>query len=130
MLLYKSGTCLLFVVTITFSEFSVWSKPVTIIEQIYSPISWSSSGENTTVLPKYNVSCSSVLVWLKVKTRGDSDNEVLPLHSTLTSDGDTPTTTIAVHINVWGSPIIDPSTDCDMLINISGTNKDEKLTTH
>ena len=90
---------------------------------MYSPISWSSNGENVTVLPNFNLCCDPVLLWLNIETRGDSDNELCPLHSTLTRDGDTPITTIAVQTSVWGSPTIDPSTDCDMSIRISGTNK-------
>ena len=112
-----------FAVTVTASEFPILSKPVTITEQVYSPMSYPSNGENVTVLPNFNLYCDPVLVWLNIATRGDSDNEVLPLHSTLTRDGDTPVTTIAVQISVWGSPITDPSTDCDMSIDISGTKK-------
>ena len=90
---------------------------------MYSPMSRPNNGENSTVLVKFNISYDSVLVWLSTETRCDSDNEALPLHWTLTSDGDTPTTIVAVHISEWGSPIIDPSADCDMSIGILGTSK-------
>ena len=109
--------------TITLSEFPLLSKPITVTEHVYSPISWPSNGENVTVLENFNLCSDLVFVWLKIITRGDSDNDVFPLHSILTRGGDTPTTTIAVQTSVWGSPIIDPSTDCDMSIGILGTSK-------
>ena len=102
---------------------STLSKPVTVIEHVYSPASWPSNGENVTVLENFNLCCDLLLAWSNIETRGDSDNEVPSFHSIVTRDGDTPTTTVAVQTSVWGSPITDSSTDCDMSIGILGTSK-------
>ena len=51
-----------FAATITLPEIPISSKPVTVTEQMYSPASWASSGENVIVLPNFNLWCDLAMV--------------------------------------------------------------------
>ena len=81
-------------IIITLSELSASPKPVTDTEQICSPLSLLSNGENVIIL----VYCSPSLTVILILDDGDVKSRLSQL--TITSDDDTPSTTVTVQVRM------------------------------
>ena len=96
---------------ITLSELLASLKSVTDTEQVYSPLLALSSGKKLIVL----VNCVPLSTVILSLDNNDAESSLSQL--TITSDDDTPLTSVTVQYRVWFSPLTDPSSDCDTLIN-------------
>ena len=101
-------------VIIKLSELLASLKPVTDTEQVYCPLS-ESSGTKLIVL----VNCNSSSTVILSLDSNDAESSLSQL--TITSDDDTPLTSVTVQYRVWFSPLTDPSSDCDTMTNACGT---------
>ena len=98
-------------IIVTESELLASLKPVTDTEQVYCPLLALSSGINLIVL----VNCVPLSTVILSLDNNDAESSLSQL--TITSDDDTPLTSVTVQYRVWFSPLTDPSSDCDTLIN-------------
>ena len=98
-------------IIIKLSELSASLKPVTNTEQVYCPLLALSSGIKLIVL----VNCNPLSTVLLSLDNNDAESSLSQL--TITSDDDTPLTSVTVQYRVWFSPLTDPSSDCDAMIN-------------
>ena len=101
--------------TVKLSELLASLKPVTNTEQVYCPLLTLSSGKKLIVL----VNCNPLSTVMLSLDNNDAESSLSQL--TITSDDDTPLTSVTVQYRVWFSPLTDPSSDCDTLINAWGT---------